>query len=326
MRLRYAICLTLLFAATQTSASAQSLPPPERSVSAWDTQTLVNEAHNFDSAALADLQKRAASGDARSQVLLGLIYEMGAADQKPQPVEALNWFLKAAAQGVGWAEVWAADFYYTGSPGVAKDMYKALELYKSAANRGDPRAAFFVGQMYFFGDGVSTNQREAASWFRRAVPADPDVVNRMVALSEAGCDSRFCVSLRQVVGAIMVGLADRFAGDWDDAAKEWESLLDLPDSDRCGLTSTDRTEDGDVRNFFCDSEEIAEDTHGRELRTDLAEAVQKALPAGFDRKDDLGRQNPATFFSKDGFPHIRVSFNVTPGDATRRVTLLVGPN
>lgn len=323
--MRHLLAAAILLLNTAT-APAQSLPPPERPSSTWDTQTLVNEAHNFAPEALADLQKRAAGGDARSQVLLGLIYEMGAADQKPQPIEALNWFLKAAAQGVAWAEVWAADFYYSGSPGVPRDMYQALELYKSAANRGEPRAAFFVGQMYFFGDGVSTNQREAASWFRRAVPADPDVVNRMVALSEAACNSPFCVSLRQVVGAIMVGLADRFAGDWNEMDSEWASLLDLPDSDRCGLTSTDRTENGDVRNFFCDSAPIAEDARGTALRKDLADAVQQALPAGFNRNDDLARQNPATFFSKDGFPHIRVSFNVTPGDATRRVTLLVGPN
>lgn len=322
--MRYLLAAALIIVSSAT-ASAQALAPPERASTVWDTQTLVNEAHNFNPDALADLQKRAGGGDARSQALLGLIHEMGAAGQKPQPVEALNWFLKAAAQGVAWAEVWAADFYYSGSPGVPRDMYKALELYKSAATRGDPRAAFFVGQMYFFGDGVSTNQREAASWFRRAVPADPDVVNRMVALSEAACDSRFCVSLRQVVGAIMVGLADRFAGDWNEMAKEWESLLDLPDSDRCGLTSTDRTEDGDIRNFFCDSPPIDEDASGTALRKTLADAVQQALP-GFDRNDDLARQNPATFFSKDGFPHIRVSFNVTPGDATRRVTLLVGPN
>lgn len=322
MRYLLAAALIVLISAT---ASAQALPPPERSSTTWDTQALVNEAHNFEPEALADLQKRAAAGDARSQALLGLIYEMGAAGQQPQPAEALNWFLKAAAQGVAWAEVWAADFYYSGSPGVPRDMYKALELYKAAATRNDPRAAFFVGQMYFFGDGVSTNQREAASWFRRATPADPDVVNRMVALSEAACESRFCVSLRQVVGAIMVGLADRFAGDWNEMAKEWESLLALPDSDRCGLTSSDRTEGGDVRNFFCDSAPIDEDASGTALRKDLADAVQQALP-GFNRSDDLARQNPATSFSKDGFPHIRVSFNVTPGDATRRVTLLVGPN
>jgi hypothetical protein len=204
-------------------------------------------------------------------------------------------------------------------------MFKALELYKSAANRGDPRAAFFVGQMYFFGDGVSTNQREAAPWFKQATPADPDVVSRMVALSEAGCDSTFCVSLRQVVGALMIGLADRFTGPWDEMTHEWESVIDLPDTDRCGLTSSDRTERGDIRNFFCDSELIADDAEGAARQKDLAETVQKALPSGFERNDDLTKPNPATFFSKDGYPHIRISFNVTPGDAPRRVTLLVGP-
>ena len=323
--MRQLILSAVLLVLVASSVSGQSLPPPQRSTSVWDTQTLVNEAHNLTPEALPDLRRRAESGDPRSQVILGLVLEMGAADQKPQPVEALSWFLKAAAQGVGWAEVWAADFYFSGSPGVPKDMYKALELYESAARRGDPRASFFVGQMYFFGDGVATNQREAADWFRRALPADPDVVPRMVALSDAGCDSAFCVSFRKVVGALMIGLADRFTGDWNDMTHEWESVLDLPDSDRCGLTSTDRTERGDVRNFFCDSELIADDARGKALELELANQVQRALPAGFDRRDDFERENPATFFSKDGYPHIRVSFNVTPGDAPRRVTLLVGP-
>jgi hypothetical protein len=323
--MRQLISAAVLLLAFAAGAAGQSLPPPQRPASAWDTQTLVNDAHNFTPEAMPDLRRRAADGDARSQVVLGLIYEMGAAGEEPQPVEALSWFLKAAAQGIAWAEVWAADFYYAGSPGVPRDIYKALELYKSAANRGEARAAFFIGQLYFFGDGVTTNQREAATWFRRAVPEDPDVVNRMVALSEAACESRFCVSLRQVVGAIMVGLADRFAGDWDETAREWESLLDLPDTDRCGLTTSDRTEDGEIRNFFCDSATIAEEATGLARRKDLADAVQGALPSGFQRTDGPAHQNPATFFAKDGYPQIRVSFNTTPGDAQRRITLLVGP-
>src|SRR5690349_22908373 len=114
MRLLLPVILALALAAT---SSAQSLPPPSRATSAWDTQTLVNEAHNLAPEALPDVRARAEAGDARSQALLGLVYEMGAAEQKPQPVEALNWFLKAAAQGVPWAEVWAADFYFSGSPG-----------------------------------------------------------------------------------------------------------------------------------------------------------------------------------------------------------------
>lgn len=323
--MRHLLSAAVLLLVLAASASAQSLPPPQRAAATWDTQALVNEAHNLPVEAMPDLRRRAEDGDARSQVLLGLVLEMGAAEEAIQPAAALNWFLKAAAQGVAWAEVWAADFYFSGSSGVARDMFKALELYKSAANRGDTRAAFFVGQMYFFGDGVSTNQREAASWFRRAEEADPETVMRMVALSEASCDTRFCIALRQVVGAMMVGLVDRYTGEWNEMTREWDSLLDLPDSDRCGLTSSDKTERGDVRNFFCDSELIADDDRGRGLEKELADAVQHALPAAFERKDDLARENPATFFSQDGYPHIRVSFNVTPGDAPRRVTLLVGP-
>lgn len=325
MTLRHAIVAGLLVAACAATASAQALPPPARPASTWDTQQLVNEAHNLAPEALPDLRQRAESGDARSQALLGLVYEMGSANQTHQPVEALKWFQKAADQGVSWAEVWAADFYFSGSPGVPKDMFKALELYKSAANHGDPRAAFFVGQMYFFGDGVSPNQHEAATWFRRAAPADPDLVGRIAAIADASCDTSFCVQFRQVFGAMAIGLADRFAGEWNDDTHEWDAVLELPDSDRCGFTSSDKTDSGDVSNYFCDSDLITDDARGRALQKAIADSVQRALPDGFERKDDLARQNPATFFSKEGFPHIRVSFNVTPGDAPQRVTLLIGP-
>jgi TPR repeat protein len=107
--MRYALAATLLLLAA-APAGAQALPPPERSSTVWDTQALVNEAHNLVPEALPDLRQRAEAGDARSQAILGLVYEMGAADQKPQPPEALKWFAKAADQGVAWAEVWAADF------------------------------------------------------------------------------------------------------------------------------------------------------------------------------------------------------------------------
>jgi hypothetical protein len=71
--MRYLLAAALIVSISAT-ASAQALPPPERSSTTWDTQALVNESHNFEPDALPDLQKRAAAGDARSQVLLGLIY------------------------------------------------------------------------------------------------------------------------------------------------------------------------------------------------------------------------------------------------------------
>jgi hypothetical protein len=318
-------CVWLLIAALCLPVAARAQKPSTDAAS-YDTQDLLNDVHQMGVEDLARLKASAELGDARSQVLLGLAYEIGAAGLMPQSTEALSWFLKAAEQGVAWAEGWAADFYYSGSPGVARDLDKALALYRSAANRGDPRAAFFVGQMYFYGDGVPTNHRDAVSWFRRAGPADPELIDRMIAIAEAPCDTPFCVSLHQVMGAIMTGSGERLIDGWDNARREWDAVIKLPDTDRCGLTSSDRTDGGDVQNYFCDSAPVADDARGAAMAQQLADQVQQALPAGFSRNERrTERQGPATFFARDGYPHLRVSYNTTPGAAQHRVTLLVGP-
>jgi hypothetical protein len=62
------------------------------------------------------------------------------------------------------------------------------------------------------------------------------------------------------------------------------------------------------------------------LAKKIADQVESALPAGYARSERSDvRPGPSTFFAKEGFPHVRVTFNVTPGSAERRVTLLVGP-
>ena len=45
--MRQFLIAAFLLVGLAASSSAQSLPPPQRSASAWDTQLLVNEAH-FD--------------------------------------------------------------------------------------------------------------------------------------------------------------------------------------------------------------------------------------------------------------------------------------
>ena len=314
------------------AAFAQAVSPappasqPQVAPAAFDTSELVNAAHQLTAADLPRLQARAEMGEGRAQVLLGLAYEMGSADLMPQPSQALSWFLKAADQGITWSAIWAADFYLSGSPGIEQDFAKALKLYRSAADSGDPKAAFFVGQMYFYGDGVPADHREAAAWYKRAATSDVPVVQPMIALTEAPCASAFCVALRQIVGAVMTDAASRFIDGWDEARKEWDSTITLPDSERCGLTSSDRTSVGDVQNYFCDSAQVADVARGKALAKQLADVVQSALPAGFSRSDrDDVRPGPSTFFALEDFPHVRVTFNVTPGSAQNRVTLLVGP-
>jgi TPR repeat protein len=186
------VAAVVLVAAVSRPAAAQD----------WDTNKLVNEAHNLAEGDLVRVRQQADGGDPHAQALLGLAYEMGAAGLMADAVQALAWFNKLADQGIAWGELWAGDFYYTGSQGVPKDLYKASELYKSAASHGEPKAAFYVGRMYFFGEGVALNMKTAAEWFRRALPADPDLVGRMVALSENDCETAFCMSLRQILGAM----------------------------------------------------------------------------------------------------------------------------
>ena len=148
----------------------------------------------------------------------------------------------------------------------------------------------------------------------------------MIALTETPCASAFCLAFRQVVAAIMTDTGNRFIDGWDEARYEWDSTITLPDSERCGLTSSDRTSVGEVQNYFCDSAQMADDARGTAVAKELADAVQRALPAAYSRRErtDL-RPGPSTFFAADGLPHVRVTFNVTPGSAQNRVTLLVGP-
>jgi hypothetical protein len=48
------------------------------------------------------------------------------------------------------------------------------------------------------------------------MPAEPALVGRMVSLSEGPCATAFCVSLRQVVGAMVTESAEQFTGEWND--------------------------------------------------------------------------------------------------------------
>jgi hypothetical protein len=236
-------------------------------------------------------------------VLLGLAYEMGGAGLKKQPPMALSWFLKAADQGITWAQVWAADFYLSGTDGIERDVNKALILYKSAAEHGDAKAPFFIGQIYFYGDGVAADQQEAAAWYRRARASDVPVVESMIALTATPCASAFCVGFRQVVAAIMTESGNRFIDGWDEAKHEWDSTITLPQSERCGLTSADRTNAGEVQNYFCDSAQVADEARGIAMAKQLADAVQSALPGGYSRRERTDmRPGPSTFFEMENFP------------------------
>jgi TPR repeat protein len=51
---------------------------------------------------------------------------------------------------------------------VAGNFQKAFEILKPLAIAGDPRAQYYLGEMYYQGQGVSKNHDEAFKWFSKA--------------------------------------------------------------------------------------------------------------------------------------------------------------
>lgn len=336
LRLARTVVPVVLACGLSGPAAGQSPdPPPSRLATVadaddttapdWDTSRLIEDVEGLTPDELPRLQARAEGGDAWSQVLLGLAHEFGSAGLSRRPSEGLPWFLKAAAQGIPWAEAWAADFYMNGATGVDRDLARAHALYVSAGTRGDARAAFMVGQMYFHGDGVDESMPDAAVWFDRSARAGSPLGPPMAELAALSCAAEFCTTLRQVLGGLLSSSAGRLVDSWNPAADEWSASVTLPGSERCGFTSTDRTAAGEPLNFFCDSAPIADPTRGMAVANEVADQIARALPAGYARIDRADpHPGPSIYFRREGYPNVRVAYNVTPGLAQHRVTVLIG--
>jgi hypothetical protein len=133
------------------------------------------------------------------------------------------------------------------------------------------------------------------------------------------------VTVRQVVAANMIKLQESLRGDWDDARHWWDASTILPGPfERCGFTSSDKTERGDVQNYFCDSGETADVAAGNMMARDVADRVAGALTPDWTRSTEVDGGGIRYDFASDGYPRVRVSYNATPGDAWQRVTVLIG--
>lgn len=122
-----------------------------------------------------DLLARAEQGDAKAQVVLGDAY-LGRAFQtgvtvKPDPSEALRWFLRAADQNNVDALLELGTGYESGFFG-PKNAGKATEYYRRAAELGDTSAAADLVHLYLEGaDGLPRNFDEAAHWAGCPMPS-----------------------------------------------------------------------------------------------------------------------------------------------------------
>jgi TPR repeat protein len=77
----------------------------------------------------------------------------------------VDYFRHSADLGYGPAQVALAYYYETGTV-VASNPAQAVELYRKAAQQGDPLGAWLAGRHYFLGIGVPRDLDAAQKWFK----------------------------------------------------------------------------------------------------------------------------------------------------------------
>ena len=111
-------------------------------------------------------QPLAQSGDPKSQLNLGLMYENGHGVAKSH-AKAAEWYHKAAGQGLARAQARLGIMYHLGR-GVSKDYIVAVQWYRSAAEQGNADAQSNLGGSYGNGQGVEKDYVLAHMWLSLA--------------------------------------------------------------------------------------------------------------------------------------------------------------
>jgi tetratricopeptide (TPR) repeat protein len=79
-----------------------------------------------------------------------------------------------AEKGDAKAEYSLGYMYYHGK-GAPQDYAEAVRWYRKAAEQGDARAEAVIGSTYFYGKGVAQDYAEAVRWYRKAAEqGDPE--------------------------------------------------------------------------------------------------------------------------------------------------------
>lgn len=117
-----------------------------------------------------ELYSRAAEfGYAASQYRLGSCYEFGILGCTIDAANSIKWYSRAADQGYSDAELALSSWYLSGSHGVLQQS--DLDAYmwaRKAAERGNAKAQYQVGNCFEIGIGVDADSQEAMSWYSKA--------------------------------------------------------------------------------------------------------------------------------------------------------------
>src|SRR5689334_18154606 len=169
------LCSVMLLSLFFASAAGQSAPAnsenqPRTALTQSDYDRLRVQASHLTDREVNALKIQAGAGDTRSQLLLGMAYQLGAGGLLRDQKEAQQWFRRAAdhhaaQEGSSIAATQIALFYdkLTGS---GRNLEESLNWYKKAAEMGsDTVAEANLGSAYE----QLRRYPEAAAWYRKAL-------------------------------------------------------------------------------------------------------------------------------------------------------------
>jgi localization factor PodJL len=168
--------------AVHTTGAAAGLPALLSSASENRTVGLQSERAAED---LKDLEAAARHGDSEAQFRIGARFLSDGAFSNGGAATAARWLARAAGQGHLDAQFMLASLYERGA-GVTRDETEAISLYRKAANAGHIRAMHNLGVLLSAHE-LPQDYSEAAVWFARAAQAGlPDSQYNLALLYERG--------------------------------------------------------------------------------------------------------------------------------------------
>ena len=128
-----------------------------------------DEAQRWFQKALAGFQKAAATEkkSAYFQYRVGKMYAMGYGVEQDY-LEAARWYEQATRHDNYPFAAYALGCLYFRGQGVERDEELALELFLTAAEKGNPYAQYLLGKIYYWGNGVEQDREKGLEYIQLA--------------------------------------------------------------------------------------------------------------------------------------------------------------
>ena len=158
---------------------------------------------------------KAEKGDAKSQYVVGEMYEKGKGAVRDSK-QAFEWYSKSAEQGYNKAAYKVGLAYLEGS-GVKKNYKEAYKWLKKSADENYVRAEYYLGEMFENGQGVDRDYDEATKWYKRALAggfSDAAEGIKRISRAEAAADRARTAAAESSDGKRARGKFRRCAAAW----------------------------------------------------------------------------------------------------------------